>query len=183
MVTGRKKNETPIIAIVGFSGSGKTTLLEKLIPVLRELGFRVGTIKHHFHDFEMDKPGKDSWRHKQAGAAVSVVSSPGQIGMVRNVDHDHEPQDLCYLFTGVDVILAEGYKRGSHSKIEVFRAEVSGKQLLCHENEGLVAVVSDENPKTDAPVFRVDDTDGIAARIAGIIARDGCKSEITANPG
>ncbi|UCF95758.1 MAG: molybdopterin-guanine dinucleotide biosynthesis protein B, partial [Desulfobacterales bacterium] len=80
----RRKAVPPIVSTVGYSGSGKTTLLEKLIAELKQRGFRVGTIKHDVHGFEMDRPGKDSWRHKQAGASVTVISSPYQIGMVKD---------------------------------------------------------------------------------------------------
>ncbi len=72
----------PLVSIVGNSGAGKTTLLEKLIAAVTQRGFRVGTIKHDVHGFEMDKPGKDSWRHKQAGAVTTLISSPKRIGMV-----------------------------------------------------------------------------------------------------
>ena len=81
----------PIVSIVGNSGSGKTTFLEKLIPEMIRRGFKVGTIKHDVHGFEMDKPGKDSWRHKRAGAHTTMISSPYQIGMVMDVDEDHNP--------------------------------------------------------------------------------------------
>ncbi len=117
----KRKNEPPVISIVGFSGSGKTTLLEKLIPELTRRGIRVGTIKHHLHDFDMDKPGKDSWRHKQAGAVVTIISTPSRIGMSMDVDHDHKPHELVPFFDGVDIILTEGYKRGDNAKLEVFR--------------------------------------------------------------
>ncbi|HUU81381.1 MAG TPA: molybdopterin-guanine dinucleotide biosynthesis protein B, partial [Acidobacteriota bacterium] len=84
----------PIVLFVGSSGSGKTTLLEKLIPELTRRGLRVGTIKHDVHGFEMDQPGKDSWRHKHAGALASIISSPHQIGEVMDVDHDHSLDEL-----------------------------------------------------------------------------------------
>ena len=90
--------EPPIVSIVGPSGVGKTTLLERLIPELTGRGYRVGTIKHDVHGFEIDQPGKDSWRHKHAGAQVTVISSPNQIGMVMDVDHDHHLEELKRLF-------------------------------------------------------------------------------------
>jgi molybdopterin-guanine dinucleotide biosynthesis protein B len=79
----------PIVSIVGKSDSGKTTLLEKLVAELKSRGFRVGTIKHDAHSFEIDHEGKDSWRHKKAGASVSIISSAEKIGMVLDSDHDH----------------------------------------------------------------------------------------------
>ena len=154
----------PIVSIVGKSGSGKTTLLEKLIPALNGLGFRVGTIKHDVHGFEMDKPGKDSWRHKQAGAAVTMISSPFQIGMVKDVDHDHALEELAAYFDTVDIILTEGYKRQSAPKLEVHRSEVSAHPL-CGDDDGLMALVSDVRGDLDVPYFDLEDIDAIATFI------------------
>ncbi|MFP4036804.1 MAG: molybdopterin-guanine dinucleotide biosynthesis protein B, partial [Desulfobacteraceae bacterium] len=78
----------PVVSVAGFSGAGKTRLIAQLIPVLRSLGLSVGTIKHHRHSFDMDTPGKDSWVHRKAGAAGTVLSSPTAIGLIRNVEHD-----------------------------------------------------------------------------------------------
>ena len=159
MFTG--KTEPPIISIVGFSGSGKTTLLEKLIPELTRRGIRVGTIKHHLHHFEMDNPGKDSWRHKQAGAAVSIISAPSRIGMSMDVDHDHTPQELAPLFAGVDIILTEGYKRGDNAKLEVFRHEVHEKPVS-QGDKNLMALISDAQVDIGVPRFLTDDMEGLA---------------------
>ena len=113
-----EKTETPIISIVGASGAGKTTLLEKLIPALSRRGYKTGTIKHDIHGFEIDRPGKDSWRHKHAGASSTIISSPFQIGMVMDVDHDHGLDELAPFLANVDVILTEGYKREYKAKFE-----------------------------------------------------------------
>ena len=145
----------PIVSIVGKSGSGKTTLLEKLIPALNRLGIRVGTIKHDVHGYEMDKPGKDSWRHKQAGAAVTMISSPFQIGMVKDVDHDHALEALATYFIGVDLILTEGYKRQAAPKLEVHRAAVS-PQPLCGDDDGLIALISDVRGDLAVPYFGLE---------------------------
>ena len=131
----------PLVAIVGNSGVGKTTLIEKLIPELKQRDLCVGTIKHDVHGFQMDKPGKDSWRHKQAGATTSIISSPNQIGIVIDVDHDHRPDELIPFLSNVDIILAEGYKMGSKPKIEIFRPEVY-PEPLCKDDENLIALVS-----------------------------------------
>lgn len=152
----------PIISFVGSSGSGKTTLLERLIPELTRLGFKVGTIKHDVHGFEMDKPGKDSWRHKQAGAAVSMISSPVQIGMVMDVDHDHHPDELSSLLSGVDIILTEGYKRKGRAKVEIFRPNGRGEKPLCMNDEYLIALVTDTNIDLDVPRFSLNDIKGLA---------------------
>ena len=152
----------PIISFVGSSGSGKTTLLEKLIPELTRLGFKVGTIKHDVHGFEMDKPGKDSWRHKQAGAAVSMISSPVQIAMVMDVDHDHHPDELSSLLSGVDIILTEGYKRKGRAKVEIFRPNGRGEKPLCMNDEYLIALVTDTHIDLGVPRFSLNDIKGLA---------------------
>ena len=121
----------PIISIVGKSDSGKTTLIEKLIPVLTQRGYRVATVKHDIHGFEVDQEGKDSWRHKQAGAHTVVISSPDKIALIRDVERDlnlGEIRDL--LIRDVDLILSEGYKKDIQPKIEIFRKE-KHKKLLC----------------------------------------------------
>jgi len=150
----------PIVSIVGNSGSGKTTFIEKLIPELVRRGLKVGTVKHDVHGFDMDKPGKDSWRHKQAGASTTIISSPYQIGMVMDVDHDHQPDELLPLFPGVDIILAEGYKRGNKPKLEIFRPEIA-HEPLCKDDENLLALICDTNVDLGVPRFSFKDMDGI----------------------
>jgi len=153
--------DPPIVSIVGSSGVGKTTILEKLIPELTRRGFRVGIVKHHAHgDFEMDRPGKDSWRHKQAGAAITIISSPHQIGMVMDVDHDHRPNELMSLLRDMDIILTEGYKREDNPKIEVFRSEINGEPL-CKDDERLVALISNEPVDLGIPRYSTDDIEGL----------------------
>ena len=157
----RKENKLPIISVIGPSGAGKTTLLEKLIPELTRRGFRVGTVKHHRNRFEMDRPGKDSWRHKQAGAVVTVVSSPHKIGVVMDADHDHHPDELAPLLCNVDIILTEGYKRGHNPKIEVFRPKGHDVPLLTGDAH-LIALVSDVQVDLEVPQFSTDDIGGLA---------------------
>ena len=86
----------PIVSVVGYSGSGKTTFIVKLVPELTRRGIRVGTIKHDVHGFEMDREGKDSYRHKKAGARISVISSPQKVGMVRDVDRERTVAELAW---------------------------------------------------------------------------------------
>ena len=148
--------EPPVICIVGSSRTGKTVLLEKLIPELNRRGFRVGTIKHNHHDFEMDRPGKDSWRHKHAGAAVTVISSPYKIGVVMDVDRDHSLEELARFMGNVDIILAEGYKGENMPKIEVLRSGRNRDPLL-KEDEHLVALISDAPVDLDVPRFSSND--------------------------
>ncbi len=152
----KEKTTPPIISIVGNSGSGKTTFIEKLIPELKRCGLKVGTIKHDVHGFEMDKPGKDSWRHKQAGASTTVISSPYQIGMVMDVNHDHKPDELLSLFYGMDIILTEGYKWENYTKLEIFRSEIA-KEPLCKDDEHLLALISDSSIDIGVPIFSTND--------------------------
>ena len=160
-----KKETAPVVCIVGKSGSGKTTLMEKLIPELKRMGLQVGSIKHDVHGFEMDQPGKDSWRHKQAGSKTSVISSPKRIGMVMDVDHDHTLDELALFFPGVDIILAEGYKRKDKPKVEVFRREVHS-QPLCRNDETLIALMTDTNVDLGVPRFSTNDVRGLALFLA-----------------
>lgn len=157
-----RTNKPPIVSVVGLSGTGKTTLLEKLIPELARRGYRVGTVKHHRHRFEMDRPGKDSWRHKQAGASVAVVSSPYNIGMITDVDHDHRPEELAPFLCSVDIILTEGYKQGHNPKIEVFGPKAGGGEPILKGDALLVALVSDANVELDVPKFSTDDIEALA---------------------
>ncbi|MFH0728164.1 MAG: molybdopterin-guanine dinucleotide biosynthesis protein B [Pseudomonadota bacterium] len=151
----------PVVPIVGYSGSGKTTVLEKLIAELTRRGYRVGTIKHHSHDFEMDIAGKDTWRHKQSGAVTTLISSPNRIGMVRDVVTEMRLEELLPLIRGVDVILVEGYKQVKRPKIEVFRPEISGKPA-CGGDEHLVALISDTPLDLGVPRFSPHDTPVVA---------------------
>ena len=157
----KEVTDPPIVSVVGFSGSGKTTLLEKLIRELASRGYRVGTIKHDIHGFEMDKPGKDSWRHKNAGASTTIISSPHQIGMVMDVDHDHDPTDLKRFFGNVDIVFTEGYKRGDKPKLEVFRHDIH-QEPLCKNDAHLIAFISDTLIDLGVPHFLLNDIEGLA---------------------
>jgi molybdopterin-guanine dinucleotide biosynthesis protein B len=149
-----------MICIVGYSGSGKTTVMVRLIDGLARRGFKVGTIKHDSQGGAVDQPGKDSFRHKAAGAATSIISSPRQVAMVTDVDQEQRPEDLLPLLAQMDIILAEGYKRALLPKIEVFRPE-TGKKAACQGDPHLMAVVSDASVDWGIPCFATTDTDGL----------------------
>jgi molybdopterin-guanine dinucleotide biosynthesis adapter protein len=153
-------DKPPMVSVVGFSGQGKTTLTVKLIAELKKRGFRVGTIKHDVHGFDPDHPGKDSWRHKKAGASVTIVTSPNQIGMVRDVDRDHQPQELIPFFMGLDIVLVEGFKRAGLPKIEIFRPEIK-KEPACKGDKQLMAVVSDSPLDWGIPRFHTEQIEEI----------------------
>ena len=149
-----------VICIVGRSQSGKTTLIEKLIPVLSNKGYRIGTIKHSHHIFDFDKSGKDSWRHKDAGAEAVIIASPGKIAMVKNDDHGTLESLLDY-FSDLDLVITEGYKGAHQPKIEVVRAARHDDALL-RQDSHLVAVVTDADLKIEQPVFGLEDIDNLA---------------------
>jgi len=135
-------SSTPILSLVGYSNSGKTTLMEKLVSGFVAKGLRIATIKHSHHQPEMDTPGKDSWRHKQAGASTSLLVGPEKMLMVSDVDETLNPELLtARLFSDYDLVLVEGYASVVGPKIEVVRAERS-QELRCNEDE-LVAVATD----------------------------------------
>ena len=151
-----------IIALVGKPDSGKTTLLERLIPELNRRGYRIGTVKHHVHQFEMDRKGKDTWRHKQAGARTVALSSPTGLGIIRDVDHDHAIEELLdRYYYDVDLVIAEGYKSTGLPKIELFRSDAH-QEPLPNRDETWVAMISDTTPETDLPCLDLADVVGIA---------------------
>jgi molybdopterin-guanine dinucleotide biosynthesis protein MobB len=156
-----ESNHPPVVSIVGRSKSGKTTLIEKLIPILKEHGYRVGTVKHHAHPgFDIDIPGKDTWRHAQAGSDHVVIAAPDKIASIVLLN---SPLDLPQILAGmqdVDIVLTDGYRRANNPKIEVLRSAVS-TQLLCDPAE-LIAISSDFELTAGPPWFHLDDADGLA---------------------
>jgi len=151
----------PVIALVGKPDCGKTTLLEKLLPELSRRGYRVGTIKHHVHEFAMDIPGKDTWRHKQAGAHTVALSSPTGIGLIKDTDHDLGVDELVARYFGeLDLVLTEGYKHTSLPKIEVYRREIH-PEPLAGRDDSWIAMVSDTPLGGDLPCFGPDQVEAI----------------------
>lgn len=137
-----------ILGIVGWSGAGKTTLLVALLPLLRAAGLRVSTIKHAHHGFDMDQPGKDSYRHRQAGAEeVMVVSGPRWALLHEVTGPEPSLSDLLTRMSPVDLVLVEGYKSHPFPKLEVWRQALGKPPLWDHEPE-IVAVVSDSTGDT-----------------------------------
>jgi molybdopterin-guanine dinucleotide biosynthesis protein B len=155
---------TRVIGMAGWSGSGKTTLATKLIPVLAARGLKVSTIKRAHHDFQVDKPGKDSYEHRMAGAGEVLVSSAGRWVLMHENRQDPE-QTLAQLLRRLspcDIVLVEGFKSERHPKLEVFRAE-AGNAPLHPQDPRIVAVASDQPfPHAGIPVVELDDVAAIA---------------------
>lgn len=146
----------PVISVVGHSDSGKTTLIEGLLKELKRRGLRVATVKHDVHGFDIDIPGKDTWRHAQAGADIVVISSPAKVALIEKVSQERGLEQICAGLEGkADLVLTEGYKRESMPKIEtLWKAE--GKGLLSDEDE-LLAVVAEAPIETSKPRFSFAD--------------------------
>jgi molybdopterin-guanine dinucleotide biosynthesis adapter protein len=162
---GGNMSSIPMVVLVGTSGSGKTTFLEKLIKELKSRHLKVGTIKHDVHGFEMDKPGKDTWRHARAGADAVAISSPTKIAVVRRVEEELELDRVAELIGPVDIILVEGYKRAAKAKIEINRTAYATGLLSAPEE--LTALVSDAEWDIGVPTFGLEDAKGVADLLVG----------------
>lgn len=166
----RGERSVPVVSFVGRSGVGKTTALVRVIAELKRRGVRVGTVKHDAHDFEMDRPGKDSWRHGQAGSDVVVISGPRKMAMIRQVEQELALDAILPLMGDLDLVLTEGYKRGDRPKIEVSRREW-GTELLCTPEE-LVALMCDYESDLPVPRFGLEDGAGVADLLVERFVRD-----------
>ena len=167
----------PVISIVSKKNSGKTTLLEKLIPEMKQRGYRVGTIKHDTHGFEIDHEGKDTWRHKRAGAVTVVISSPWKISLIKDVDEELSIDALVSeYFADMDLVITEGYKRAGKPQIEVFRSRAHSAPLhVKGQNNTLVAVMSDVPVDLGVPRFDINDINALADFIENTYVRQGGK--------
>jgi molybdopterin-guanine dinucleotide biosynthesis adapter protein len=148
--------------VAASSNSGKTTIIEKVVRILKERGLRVAVIKHASKGFELDRPGKDSWRFSEAGADTVVLVSPGRIALMRTIDEEPSIKDLQALLGNVDVVIREGFKHDAQNKIEVFRSGVSGDQPLCVKDRSIVALVSDRSFDVAIPRFDWNDAAAVA---------------------
>ncbi|MEL6120323.1 MAG: molybdopterin-guanine dinucleotide biosynthesis protein B [Pseudomonadota bacterium] len=152
-----------LYGVVGWKNAGKTGLVERLVTEITSRGFTVSTIKHAHHTFDVDRPGKDSYRHRHAGATEVLLSSTNRFALMHELRGSEEPSlaDLLARLSPVDLVLIEGYKRDVHPKVEAFRAE-TGNPLIALEDGTVKAVAADTPLDLDRPVFDLNDTVSIA---------------------
>ena len=157
-----------VFGLAGWSGSGKTTLLTRLILEITGRGLTVSTIKHAHHEFDIDKPGKDSWLHRQAGATEVLVASSRRFALMHELRKAPEPSldELVARMAPVDLLLVEGFKAHAHAKLEVHRPAI-GKPLLYPEDSHIVAIASDAALTAPLPVLDLADVARIADLILG----------------
>lgn len=166
----KDKMPIPVICFVGASGSGKTTIIEKVIRRLVDRRLRVATIKHTHKNFDIDKEGKDSWRHRMAGAKTVILSSPQRYAVVSEVDKEMGVEDFIERFidiNNIDLLIVEGFKQDIYPKIEVYREGISN-ELRCLKDRTIIALLttSMDDPSVlsslSIPVFDINDEEGIA---------------------
>lgn len=152
-----------LYGITGWKNAGKTGLMERLVTEITRRGITVSTIKHAHHSFDVDHPGKDSYRHRAAGASEVLLASRTRVALMQELCDAPEPTlaELLARLNPVDLILIEGYKRDTHPKIEAYRAE-TGNPLIAPDDPNIHAVASDVPLAFDRPVFDLDDTAAIA---------------------
>ena len=149
--------------VVGWKNAGKTGLMERLVTEITGRGFSVSTVKHAHHSFDVDHPGKDSFRHREAGASQVLLASRNRIALMHELRDAPEPslEELLVQLAPVDLVLIEGYKRDGHPKVEAHRA-VTGNPLIAPDDPTIRAIASDTPLSLGRPVFDLDDTVSIA---------------------
>ncbi len=173
-----------VVGFAGYSGSGKTTLVERLIPVLRLQGLRVSVVKHAHHRFDIDHPGKDTYRHREAGAFEVVIASNRRLALLREFEQETQltvHQLLAELYEGVDWVLVEGFKDSDLLKIEVWRASAN-KPARYPDDDFIVALATDSPQALPQPTLRplldLNDPDAIAQWLVSNQARFDYRSEV-----
>mgnify|MGYP000624306453 CR=1 FL=1 len=152
-----------IYGVVGWKNAGEPGLMERLVTEITGRGYSVSTLKHAHHRFDVDHEGKDSYRHRQAGATEVLLASRNRFALMHELRDEDEPplEDLLAKLAPVDLVLIEGYKRDRHPKVEAHRS-VTGNPLIAPEDDTIRAVASDKDLELDRPVFDLDDTKAIA---------------------
>lgn len=167
-----------VLGITGWKNSGKTTLTEKLVAELVRRGWTVSTVKHAHHDFDIDKPGADSFRHREAGATEVAIVSDRRWALMHELRNEEEPtlDDILSRLAPCDIVLVEGYKREAHKKIEARRLEAKDRTPLSANDPNIVAIAADFTVEGESlPVFDLNDTKSMAdfvERITGLVASD-----------
>ncbi len=165
----------PILCIVGPSRVGKTELIEKLLVELKGRGYRIATVKHAPQGFDLDKPGKDSWRYTKAGVDTLVLSSPEKLALIKNVDHDLSLEEISkFLGEDFDIILAEGFRKSKRPKIEVHR-----KGFEPPGAKGVIALVTDESLDINIPQFSLENIIGLSSFIEKKILKNQGKERVS----
>lgn len=152
-----------LYGVVGWKNAGKTGLMERLVTEITGRGLTVSTVKHAHHTFDVDHPGKDSHRHRVAGASEVLLASRNRVALMQELRDADEPtlDALLKRLSPVDLVLVEGYKRDTHPKVEAHRAE-TGNPLIAPDDPTIRAVASDTALTLDRPVFDLNDTTAIA---------------------
>lgn len=171
----RSKSPT-VIGVVGWKNSGKTTLTTRLVTELTRRGHRVSTIKHAHVRFDIDHPGRDSYRHREAGAVEVAIASPLRWAVMRELRDEPEPtlDEMIARMSPCDIIVVEGYKRGTHPKVEIRRNGARQRDPLAPADPGIIAVVSDapEQETDPLPIFPIDAVSPLADHLVAVLTPD-----------
>jgi len=160
----------PLVTVIGKSGAGKTTLMEKLIVALKKRGYKLATVKHHSHrGFEIDKPGKDSWRFAQAGSDHVIIASPDKIASYRKIERALDLDEITAGISDMDLILVEGYKQAEKPALEVLRS--ANSRELIGSPEQRFAVAADFPLDLGVPQFALNDAQGITDLIESLFLK------------
>ncbi|MFO7819126.1 MAG: molybdopterin-guanine dinucleotide biosynthesis protein B [Halanaerobacter sp.] len=159
-----------MLSIVGWSNSGKTTFITQLIPKLKEKGYKVATIKHNAHKFKIDKPGKDSWRHRKAGAETVVLSSQEKVAVIKEVEAEVPIKELAenYIDDSFDLVIVEGFKSGDLPKIEIFRPSESEEEYAAAGDEVLLRIINDDEEE-EADIFNEEIDEAVAVILREVL--------------
>ena len=161
-----------VFGVTGWKNSGKTTLVEALVSELSRRGWTVATVKHAHHDFDIDKEGTDSFRHRKAGAREVAIVSDRRWALMHELRDEAEPrlEDVLAHLSPADIVLVEGYKRDTHKKIEIRRLEARSREPLAPGDPNIVAIASDHAIGGETlPIFDIDDIAGMADLIEGVV--------------
>ncbi len=168
----------PIVRIIGQSGSGKTTVIEKLVAELKTRGYKVATIKHSDRGFDVDQPGKDSYRHAQAGSDAAIISASDKVTITRKVDSDLSPGEISrFIGLDFDIIITEGFKQDRGPKIEVHRKEVSSD--LIGDPEELMAIATNESLQLKVPQYAPEDAKGLTDLIEKTLLKENDEDSVS----